>query len=268
MWTRAFAVVVALTALAVAVPAQRLALILDDGTRMTVREYEIADGRVRYFSLDRGQWEVVPLEIVDLDRTRAHNRIARSGAEAREAEERRERLAERRARTELHGVPLDDGVYYLHGREPVQLEQVPFDFGKSKRRAFLNIIAPVPVMPGKHTLSIKGLAANTVTSDPKPAFYLRLDKFSRFGIARVTPEPGKGRRVVQQIYVVPRGEEQLETQEDVEVFRQQLAPLVYKVWPVDPLEQGEYAVVAFTPGETDLRAWDFSHQPAATPSTP
>ncbi len=248
--------------------AQRMALFLDDGSRMDVREYEIVGERVRYFSLERGQWEEVPLSIVDLERTKVHNRTAQAAARARAAEERRERLAERRARTELHGVPLDDGVYYLRGRQPVPLEQAFFELGTSKGRTFLNVIAPVPVMAGKKTLSIEGVAAKVVTSGDQPTFYMRLDKFSRFGISRLKPEPKKDRRIVQEIYTVPKSEEQLEAQDEVEVFRQQLAPLVYKIWPVEPLGAGEYAVVAFTPGETDLRAWDFTHQPSASPSAP
>lgn len=268
MWTRSLAAVMASLALVAVTPAQKLALFLDDGTELIVREYSIVDGRVRYFSFERDQWEQVPLEIVDLDRTRAHNRSLQAAAEAREAENERERIAERRARTELHSVPLDDGVYYVRGKEPVQLEQAEFDLGKSMKRAFLNVVAPVPVTTGMHTLSIKGLEAGTVTDGPKPAFYMRLEQFSRFGIARIKPEPGKGRRVVQQIYTVPRGLEQMETQEDVEVFRQQLAPLVYKIWPVDPLPEGEYAVVTYTPGKTDLRVWDFSHRPTRSPATP
>lgn len=242
--------------------AQRLVLVLDDGTPMWVREYEIDEDRVRYFSLERGQWEVVPVSIVDLEATGARNRAAQAEALQKEAEERRERIAERRARTELHGVPLDDGVYYLRDGKPVLLEQAVFEIGRSKGRTALNVIAPVPVMAGKRTLSIQGLSATAVSTDPKPVFYMRLERFSRFGIARVKPQKGKERRVVQFIFTVPRAEEQAEVQDDVEVFRQQLAPRVYKIWPVEPLEAGEYAVVAYTPGETDLRAWDFRQSPA------
>lgn len=268
MRIRAIAAAVTVIGGAMLLQAQRVVLILTDGTPIAVSEYERAEGRVRYFSSDRGQWEQVPEEIVDWDRTEARNALEEAAAEARAAEERRERIAERRARTELHGVPLDDGIYYLRDKELVPLEQVFFDVGRSKKRVFLNVIAPVPVTPGKRTYSIKGLASKTVTTDPKPAFYMRLDRFSRFGISRIKPEEGRDRRIVQQIYVVPNSEEQFEAQDEVEVFRQQLAPLVYKVWPVDPLEPGEYAIVEFTPGESNLRAWDFSHRPTAALDKP
>ena len=245
--------------------AERLSLILTDGTQMSVREFEVGEERVRYFSLDRNQWEEVPLEIVDLRRTDEHNRLVQAAAAVREEENRRERVAERRARTELHSVPLEDGVYYLKGKEPVLLEQSFWKLDKSAKRIFLNIISPMPVIPGKRTLSIEGLTAKTNTTDPKPIFYLRLDSFSRFGIARIVPEKGKKRRVVQEIMTLSATGEQFEVQDEVEVFRQQLAPLVYKVWPVESLPAGEYAILDFKPGETDLRVWDFSHRPDATP---
>ena len=255
----------AVITLTVLLQAQQLALFLTDGTRLNVREYEVMDQLVRYFSAERGQWEEVPRDIVDLDRTRQHNQRQKEAARAREEEERRERIAERRARTELHRVPLDDGVYYVRGDERQPLEQATFMVGTSKKRTVLNVIAPVPVMPGKQTIAVEGLSAKMVTTDEKPVFYLRLDRFSRFGISRAKTEKGRNRRVVQYIYTVPRAEEEFEAQEAVEVFRQQLAPLVYKIWPTDPLAAGEYAVIEYTPGESNLRAWDFSHRPAAAP---
>ena len=66
---------------------------------------------------------------------------------------------------------------------------------------------------------------------------------------------------MQQVYTVPRTDEQFEAQEEIEIFRQQLAPLVYKVWPVEPLAAGEYAIVDFTPGRVGLAGVAFSHRP-------
>ena len=123
-------------------------------------------------------------------------------------------------------------------------------------------------MAGKQTMSVAGLSAKTVTTGDKPIFYIRLEDFSRFGISRLKLEPGRDRRIVQLVYTVPRAEEHFERQEEIDVFRQQLAPLVYKIWPVEPLEAGEYALVDFTPGELNLRAWDFSHRPAGSAEHP
>ena len=32
---------------------------------------------------------------------------------------------------------------------------------------------------------------------------------------------------------------------------------LYKIWPQDPLEKGEYAVVEYTEGKLNIRMWDF-----------
>ncbi|MGH9688869.1 MAG: hypothetical protein ACRD5K_17450, partial [Candidatus Acidiferrales bacterium] len=45
-------------------------LLLKDGSYELVREYEIQGNRVRYYSIDRSQWEVIPTVIVDWDATK------------------------------------------------------------------------------------------------------------------------------------------------------------------------------------------------------
>ena len=46
-------------------------LYLKDGDYQLVREYQVQKDRVRYYSTERGDWEEIPLELVDLDRTKS-----------------------------------------------------------------------------------------------------------------------------------------------------------------------------------------------------
>lgn len=46
-------------------------LYMTDGTFHLVREYKVAEDRVRYYSVERGDWEELPLTLVDLKRTEA-----------------------------------------------------------------------------------------------------------------------------------------------------------------------------------------------------
>src|SRR5579864_6357084 len=44
-------------------------LMLKDGSFQLVREYRVEGDRVRYYSLDRSQWEEIPSDLVDWDAT-------------------------------------------------------------------------------------------------------------------------------------------------------------------------------------------------------
>ena len=45
-------------------------LCMKDGTYQMVSSYEVHGDRIRYFSVERSEWEEVPAELVDLDATK------------------------------------------------------------------------------------------------------------------------------------------------------------------------------------------------------
>src|SRR5258708_38907543 len=49
--------------------AANVKLYLKDGEYHLVREYKVEAGRVRYYSVERSDWEEIPLELADLKRT-------------------------------------------------------------------------------------------------------------------------------------------------------------------------------------------------------
>lgn len=235
----------------------------EGGGDLLVREYEVLEDRVRYYSIERSQWEEIPLALVDLEKTQRIEKQQEEARAEREAEERVERAAERRARTELHEVPIEDGVYYRDGDEVVTVKQAELKTETSKGRTLLKIFAPIP-MAGKQTIEVEGKSSEFVVTDSRPTFYMRLETTNRLGIMRLKEK--KEARLAQVIEVVPQSKEIFEQQEEVEVFRQQFAPGVYKIWPVDPIPDGEYAVFEYTPGEGNIRIWDFSCQPSGADS--
>ncbi len=242
--------------------AAKIKLFLKAGGDLIVSEYEVLEDRVRYYSVERSAWEEIPLELVDLERTRQVVEEAEKARQERAAEDRIESAAERKARTELHNVPIEDGVYYLDGDQIVSVQQAEIKESGSKKRTFLQVIAPIPVVAGKTTMELEGASSAFTVNQARPFFYMRLEKISRFGIARLKGK--KKDRIVQVIQTVPKASEMFEEQEEVEIFRQQLAPGVYKIWPIAPLPAGEYALFEYTPGQGDIRAWDFSCQPASS----
>jgi len=256
--------------LASSLVAQRIQLFLKGGSEMLVREYEVQGDRVRYYSLERSAWEEIPLSLVDLDKTAKTVERKEDRIEQLRAESARERVAERKARTELHNVPIDDGIYFYLEEEATPLEQSEVITDKSLKRGILKVVSPLPIVAGKNLLMVEGAEARFATTERKPVFFVRQSKLAQFGIVRL--EAAKDdRRLVQTVQIHPVSKETFEEFEEVEVFRQQLASGVYRVWPINDLEPGEYALIDFTPGELDLRVWDFSvveNPPAGATSAP
>ena len=236
--------------------AARVKLYLNGGGDLLVSEYEALEDRVRYYSLERSGWEEIPLDLVDLDKTRRHAERGEARRQQLREEERIEREAIRRARTELHRVPLEEGVYHVDGGDILKVQQSVVTYNSSKSRTVLQVISPMPMVTGKTRLGIEGASSAFIAGGSRPMFFVRLDKISRIELFRVKQK--KKTRVVQVISTVQHVEEKFEKQEAVEIFRQQLAANVYKIWPVEPLTPGEYAVIEYTPGEDNLRVWDFA----------
>jgi hypothetical protein len=242
--------------------AGNIRLYLKDGSDQLVREYQVAGDRVRFYSIERSEWEEVPRELVDLERTAREQKKLEEEARQKSEEDRAERQAERERRVELQNVPLDDGVYFVDGEKVTPLKQGDVQVKGNKRRSVLKAVAPVPIVAGKATVELAGTQANFVVRSPAPQFYVRLDKAERFGIARLAVK--KDSRIVEDLTIIPITKEVAGTPKEVEVFRQQLAPGVYKIWPVEPLEPGEYAVVQFTQDSTqdrvNIQVWDFAYR--------
>src|SRR5689334_4411982 len=90
-------------------------LYLKDGSYHMVREYQVLSDRVRYYSTERGDWEEIPLDLVDLKKTQDEaKRAQESVAEESKANEEEEK-AERAARREIERVPQEPGVYLVDG---------------------------------------------------------------------------------------------------------------------------------------------------------
>jgi hypothetical protein len=125
----------------------------------------------------------------------------------------------------------------------------------NKRRSVLKAITPVPFVKGKATLELDGPHATQGTLNRSPEFYIRLSQDERFGIVRMGDH--KGNRVVEKLTIQPVVNETLQEPDLVEVFRQQVADGLFKIWPQKPLESGEYAVVEYSEEKLNMQVWDF-----------
>lgn len=236
--------------------AANVKLYLKDGEHHLVREYRVADDRVRFYSAERGEWEEIPLSLVDLKRT---EREIKDRAEADKEKAQlidEEEKAEREAAREVSSVPRDPGVYYTDGKTVKALKPGETKMNNNKRRSVLAAISPIPMITGKATVELDGETSSFVVTSELPEFYFRLSQPERFGLIKLTP--GKGVRVVEKVTIVPVSKEMVEEREQIEVFRRQVGEDFYKVWPMEPLTPGEYAAVQFTEGKVNMQVWDFT----------
>ncbi len=230
-------------------------LFLKDGTHHTVREYEIQGDRVRYYSTERGEWEEIPLELVDVKRTESVRRESDDRLASEEKAQAEEDAAERALAREIRKVPAEPGVYLVEGETLKKIAQIDVEYVTDKKRSVLKAITPLPFLAGKATFEIKGLRSVNAVAEKRPEFYVRQAAEESIAIFRMGAR--KGNRVVEQVQVVPVSKELIEEPDVVETFRRQFAEGLYKIWPTADLAPGEYAVVQFTLGKGNPQAWDF-----------
>ncbi len=242
--------------------AANIKLYLKDGGHHMVREYKVVDDRVRFYSIERSDWEEIPLDLVDLKRTEGEIKSRQSAVsdEAKVIEE--EDNAEREARRQASRVPYEPGAYWIDGKDVKPLKQAESKVSNNKRRSVLARVMPIPIVAGKANVELDGEASAFVVTGDTPEFYFRLHTEERFGILKL--KPAKGVRIVQVWSIVPVTKEIVEEHELIPVFRQQVHEGLYKIWPEKPLAPGEYAVMEYTEGKANIQVWDFAYRPAKT----
>ena len=231
-------------------------LYLKDGTYQLAGEYQVQQDRVRYYSTERGEWEEIPLELVDLDRTKKEFAEREETVKADAKAQAEEDAAELAAQKEVEQIPVEPGVYFIHDGKLEPLKPAESKVVNNKKRSVLKILSPIPMVPGKSTVELDGETAAKRITETRPEFYIRESAEERFGIIKLTPK--KAARVVENLTIVPVSKEVIEEQQEVATFRKQIADLLFKIWPEKPLDPGEYALVQFTDGKVNLQVWDFS----------
>ncbi|HTQ57732.1 MAG TPA: hypothetical protein VMI94_24865 [Bryobacteraceae bacterium] len=242
---------------AVAAFAANIKLYLKDGGYQLVREYQVASDRVRFYSVERSQWEEIPLAMVDLKRTEEEVAERKTQMDQETKEIADEEEAKREARAEIAKIPRDPGVYYILDGALKIIPVAESKLHSNKGRNVLKVLAPIPVVTGKATLELDGEHSKNLVANREQEFYIQLSSEERFGIVKLTP--GHNMRVVEKMTIVPVTKEIIEEPIEVQVFRKQMTQDgLYKLWPMQPMTPGEYAVVEYTTGKANMQVWDFA----------
>ncbi|MCS7043793.1 MAG: hypothetical protein N2036_11645 [Bryobacteraceae bacterium] len=247
--------------LASAAWAQQFRLYLKDGSWHVVREYQVVEDRVRYYSVERSEWEEVPLELADLKRTEQERR-ARIEEEKKQAEiADAEEAFEREIARQIARIPVEPGLYYFDGGEVREIRRAGLKSVASRKRTALKVLVPVPIVAGKAFLELPGANAATALAGERPELYFRIDWTAPFTLVRVKPKQKGEGRVVGILQTEPMTKMAFFEFETVDIFRQQLKADLFRIWPSKPLPPGEYALVQYSEGEAtdsgEILVWDF-----------
>ena len=245
-----------------------LKLCLKDGSCQMVSSYEVHGDRVRYFSVERSEWEEVPTTLVDFDATKRAQEEAKA-TEKKQLEEAKQIDAGAILQAPGPGdgggswPSPSGGRWNLHRRRTrlVRLVQSSGEPVTDKRRAAMVLAVPLPVVKARSLVVLEGAKAAIRLNDPSPVFYVQSATGLGAKLELMHLKPGKESRVVEDVET-SRGKSGKATEERtmVSLARKQVAPNLYTLKPLEPLEAGEYALGELVEDKLSLDVWDFGYE--------
>ena len=245
-----------------------LKLFMKDGSYQIVSSYEVHGDRVRYFSVERSEWEEVPASLVDFDATKQAVEDTKA-VEKKRLEEARELEKERFYKPPDQGLeiapgvrlPGDDGIFTVDGRRLVRLVQSSGELVTDKKRAAMVLAVPLPVVKTRSLVILEGAKAAVRLNDPLPVFYVQSASGLGVKLGLVHLKPGNESRIVEAVET-GRGKngKATEVRTLVPLDRKQVAPNLYTLKPLQPLEAGEYALGELVDDKLSLDVYDFGYE--------
>jgi len=257
-------------------------LVLKDGSFQLVRSYQRNGEKVRYYSVERGDWEELPAAMVDWDATAKAEAAGRSEEEAlarkvhtQEQAQRIETVMDVDASLQVSpGVflPPGEGMFVVEGKSVTLLEQAGSQVKTDKKQFLKQVLSPIPIVPSKMNVQIPGARAKIRVTNPQVEFYLREAPEDP---NRTTPivkssRPGESGPEVDLVRATVKGNkrqlesikslfgEQLEEQRStISIQRWEIAPTVFRFTLGERLPPGEYALAEILPDGMNLYVWDF-----------
>lgn len=243
-------------------------LYMKDGTFQIVSSYEVQGDRVRYFSVERAEWEEVPTSLVDFDATKRAVEDTKAVHE-KQIEEAKEIEKERFSKPPDQGLevapgmrlPGDDGIFTVEGKRLVRLPLSSGEVVTDKKRAAMVLAVPLPVVKTRSLVLLEGPKATIRLNDVWPVFYVQSAEGLGAKLELVRLKPGKESRVLENVDTV-RGKNGKSTEERtmVSLQRKQVTPNIYSLKPLQPLEAGEYALGEVVDDKLSLNVYDFGYE--------
>jgi hypothetical protein len=241
-------------------------LMLKDGSYELASEYDIQGDRVRYYSVDRAQWEIIPTSIVDWGATKKEQEEEEKG-QASLVEEAQKQEDEHNALPSLDidaslevapGVflPPGEGLFAFDGKSVLQVPQAETDSQVSKKRVLERVLIPVPIIPSRHVVSIPGEHSKFRVNTGQPEFYLRTADARQPDVELIRAKVHGGERHIMNLDEL-MGNQQT-TGDIIPIQQWVVAKGVYRYTLGHKLPRGEYVVAEILPNEgMSLYVWDF-----------
>ncbi|MGA7914428.1 MAG: hypothetical protein WCA00_04270 [Candidatus Acidiferrales bacterium] len=247
-------------------------LMLKDGSFQLVREYHVDGDRVRYYSIDQRDWQEIPAALVDWDATKK--------VEAEDAQRNAAIIAKVHTLDVAHHasvmdidasieiapkvfLPPGEGVFEFDGKTIRQLSQAEADIKFSKAQMLKQVLIPIPIVPTRHTVSLRGSHAKFRIKSGQIEFYMRTADGREPNLDLLRAKVHNDKRDVENL-------DQLFQQESptgritLPIQRWEIAQGVYRFTLGQDMEPGEYAIVEVVQGgTTSLYFWDFGVDPAS-----
>lgn len=251
-------------------------LILKDGSVQLVREYQVQGDRVRYYSLERSQWEEIPEALVDWDTTKK--------LETEESKREAQLVAKAHTQDEEESVPVLDvdaslelapgiflpdgaGLFVFDGKHAIRLGEAETKSNLSKGNVIKQVLVPVPLVPSRQVISIHGAHAKFRLSAAQPEFYLRTKDSGEPNVNLVRAKVHSDYRVIENLDELFRQKQTVAV--TIDLLRWQVAKGVYRYTLMKPMRPGEYAMVEQVENvDQSLYVWDFGVDGGAAAETP
>lgn len=243
-------------------------LYLKDGSYHLVKSYEVQGDRVRFYSVERSDWEEVPASLVDLEATKRGEAEGKA-AQQKQLEEARKLDTERFEPAAPTGyevapgirLPTEEGIYAFDGDRVITLIQSSGEIVKDKKRSALLIALPAPLLKNRDLVILDGPKAAVRIRASKPAFYVQFQgaKTDQFQLIPITSK--KELRIVEQIQTGIGVGKSGEVRDAVAIVRTEIKPGLILLHPTQPLSEGEYALAELISQKLNLEVWDFGIDP-------
>jgi hypothetical protein len=257
-------------------------LVLKDGSFQLVRSYERRADRVRYYSIERGDWEEIPTALVDWDATaKAEKDSGEADATLVSKIHKQEEATKIQTTLDVDAslqvaagvfLPPGEGMFAVEGKSVIAIPQVGTAVKNDRKNTIKRVLSPIPIIPAKQNIEIPGGKATLRINTQFPEFYLRelqpdydqdsaLERTSRQSttgpeveLLRATVKGNK--RILESIRSM-FGEETARESKTISIQQWEVAKTVYRYTLSQPLPPGEYALAEILPGGLNLFVWDF-----------